>query len=75
MRQAATLLFLFSIIANGVGPANTSTEKSVPASIGLPVGDKAPSFTLRDQFDRAQSNETLKGAKGTILLFFRSADW
>jgi hypothetical protein len=22
-----------------------------------------------------QSNETLKGSKGTILLFFRSADW
>ena len=75
MRLAATVLFLFSFIANGIGPGNTSTEQSVSASIGLPVGEKAPPFELRDQFGRAQSNETLRGSNGTILLFFRSADW
>src|SRR5205807_1705199 len=32
-------------------------------------------FTLADQFGHEQSNETLKGPKGTIVLFFRSADW
>jgi hypothetical protein len=30
---------------------------------------------LRDQFGHAQSNSTLKGSKGTVLFFFRSADW
>jgi hypothetical protein len=50
-------------------------NKTVPQNIGLQVGSKAPAFKLRDQFDRAQSNETLKGSNGTILLFFRSADW
>lgn len=44
-------------------------------SIGLAVGQKAPAFSLRDQFGRVQSLETLKGANGTVLLFFRSADW
>ena len=44
-------------------------------SIGLPVGQKAPDISARDQFGRQQTLETLKGPKGTVLLFFRSADW
>jgi hypothetical protein len=44
-------------------------------SIGLEVGQKAPAFSARDQFGRQQTLETLKGPKGTVLLFFRSADW
>ncbi len=44
-------------------------------SIGLAVGQKAPAFSIRDQFGRIQTLDTLKGTKGTILLFFRSADW
>jgi hypothetical protein len=46
-----------------------------PMSIGLGVGQKAPAFSIRDQFGRAQTLETLKGTNGTVLLFFRSADW
>jgi hypothetical protein len=44
-------------------------------SIGLGVGQKAPDFSARDQFGKQQTLETLKGPKGTVLLFFRSADW
>ena len=44
-------------------------------SIGLAVGQKAPAFLLHDQLGRTQTLETLKGANGTVLLFFRSADW
>ncbi|HET6932874.1 MAG TPA: hypothetical protein VFI45_21300 [Candidatus Acidoferrum sp.] len=44
-------------------------------SIGLAVGQKAPSFSARDEFGRVQTLESLKGANGTVLLFFRSADW
>ena len=44
-------------------------------SIGLAVGQKAPAFSVRDQFGRTQTLDTLKGASGTVLLFFRSADW
>ena len=49
-----------------------STE---PMSIGLPVGQKAPNFSLRDEFGHVQTLESLKGSNGTVLLFFRSADW
>ena len=44
-------------------------------SIGLPAGQKAPAFTARDQFGRQQTLESVKGLRGTVLLFFRSADW
>jgi hypothetical protein len=44
-------------------------------AIGLPVGQRAPEFSLRDQFGRTQTLATLKGTHGTVLLFFRSADW
>jgi hypothetical protein len=44
-------------------------------SIGLPVGRKAPAFSIRDQFGQEQTLDTLKGPNGTVLLFFRSADW
>jgi hypothetical protein len=46
-----------------------------PMSIGLAVGKKAPAFSLRDQFAQVQTLETLRGTKGTVILFFRSADW
>ena len=44
-------------------------------SIGLEVGHKAPDFSARDQFGKQQTLQTLKGPRGTVLLFFRSADW
>jgi hypothetical protein len=44
-------------------------------SIGLAVGQKAPNFSARDEFGHIQTLESLKGPNGTVLLFFRSADW
>ena len=46
-----------------------------PMAIGLGVGQKAPDFTAHDEFGNVQTLGTLKGANGTVLLFFRSADW
>lgn len=44
-------------------------------SIGLAIGKKAPAFSARDQFGQEQTLQTLKGTHGTVILFFRSADW
>ena len=71
---AVTVLCLF-ILAVGTAQEKGLSQQPISAPIGLPVGVKAPAFALRDQFDRGQSNETLRGPNGTILLFFRSADW
>lgn len=45
------------------------------SEVGLRAGQKAPEFSARDQFGKAQTLETLRGSKGTVLLFYRSADW
>lgn len=66
-----------SMIASGTLEGNTIHVASLKmhTSIGLEVGQRAPGFSARDQFGRLQTLETLKGPKGTVLLFFRSADW
>src|SRR5260370_40930556 len=74
MKLATGIRVVCSFVAFPNAQENSAT-KGVPAAIGLPVGQKAPAFAARDQSGREQSNETLKGSKGTVLLFFRSADW
>lgn len=57
--------------------AASGEARELPASEapGLPVGAKAPDFTLRDQNGNPVSlHETLK--RGPVaLVFYRSADW
>ena len=45
------------------------------SEVGLRPGQKAPDFSARDQFGKTQTLDTLRGPKGTVLLFYRSADW
>jgi len=45
------------------------------SKVGLPAGQKAPEFSAVDQFGKTQTLATLRGSKGTVLLFYRSADW
>jgi hypothetical protein len=76
MRIAVGILFLIGLFGLSGGQENPPTNQGVvPPSVGLDIGQRAPAFALSDQFGHEQSNETLKGSKGTVLLFFRSADW
>lgn len=42
---------------------------------GPAVGAKVPDFSVPDSTGKRQNFESLKGPKGLLLLFFRSADW
>jgi hypothetical protein len=66
-----------AVTVEGALEGNTIHVQSVKmlTGIGLDAGQKAPAFAARDQFGGEQSLDTLKGPNGTILLFFRSADW
>jgi len=75
MKIGIAILCSIGFLALASGQENNSTSDGVVPSIGLETGQRAPAFALQDQFGREQSNETLKGPKGTVLLFFRSADW
>ncbi len=44
-------------------------------STGPSVGAKIPGFSLTDQNGRTREFANLKGPKGLVLVFFRSADW
>ena len=75
MKICIATLLLAGLCALSSGQENPSTKRGLAPSVGLEIGQQAPAFTLRDQFGHEHSNQTLKGSKGTVLLFFRSADW
>ena len=66
-----------SVTVDGTLDGDTIRVASIKllTGIGLAVGQKAPVFSAPDQFGVQQTLETLKGPNGTVLLFFRSADW
>ena len=75
MKIGVAVLFLAGLSAVASGQENMSTNHALAPSVGLEIGQQAPIFALPDQFGHEHSNQTLKGSKGTVLLFFRSADW
>jgi len=64
---AAFLLLLVGMLAR--------TDGAKPFDPGPPIGDRLPVFEAIDQDGRQRAFETLRGPKGLVLLFFRSADW
>ena len=46
-----------------------------PAELGPAVGQPLPPFEAPDQDGRPRSFDSLRGPKGLVLVFFRSADW
>lgn len=67
------LSMMFGIVA-AFGCIQSKNLSQAPA-IGLEAGRNAPTFALQDQLGHQQTNESLKGTNGTVLLFVRSADW
>ena len=45
------------------------------SSLGPRVGQQVPAFSGTDQFGRTHTLASSMGAKGAMLVFFRSADW
>ncbi|MGH9140766.1 MAG: hypothetical protein ACRD2I_06455 [Vicinamibacterales bacterium] len=55
--------------------SNPATPQVDVESVGPKVGERLPAFSLHDQQGHLQSLESLLGAKGAVIVFFRSADW
>ena len=68
-RMVVAIVALASAIATTRG-AQTDISK-----LGPQVGARAIDFTLPDQFGHTQRLATIAGPNGTMLVFFRSADW
>lgn len=63
-------LFCASLIVLAIGGTQSDVSRIGPA-----VGAAVPAFSLADQNGRAQTLATVAGRQGTMLVFFRSADW
>jgi peroxiredoxin len=61
------------VIAALVAPAVVTAYAAIDA--GLQPGARIPSFELKDQSGASQTFDSLKGPKGLLILFNRSADW
>jgi hypothetical protein len=42
---------------------------------GLQVGARVPEIRLADQTGKVRTFDSIKGPKGAVLVFYRSADW
>lgn len=74
-RRLKALMFSLCLLGLGCGSDKSSSLRLISPLTGSNVGRKMPPFTAHDQFGREVSSETLKSTNGTVLLFFRSADW
>jgi cytochrome oxidase Cu insertion factor (SCO1/SenC/PrrC family) len=52
-----------------------SAPEGGPFDPGPAVGHRLPPFEAVDQDGRQRTFESLRGPKGLVLVFFRSADW
>ena len=69
MSTIRILLLALSVVALG------RAQSTDIGRIGPQPGSQVADFELPDQQGRPQSLASLAGAKGTMLVFFRSADW
>ena len=67
---------LLAAMAAGVSAAVIHQPASVDTSkIGPQVGEVVPAFEGVDQDGNRRSLSSVFGARGAMLVFFRSADW
>ncbi len=69
VRLSAVLL---ALLASAGLAAQTAVDVT---TLGPQVGARVTDFSLADQRGTTQSLRAAAGPKGTMLVFFRSADW
>ena len=67
-------VFLAVLLAAPATFAQDRTPVDIDA-LGPQVGDRVPDFELPDQHGQRQTLETVRGPNGSLILFYRSADW
>jgi peroxiredoxin len=75
--RVSLLVLLLSVIGTTVAVAQSSSarEKIDVSKLGPQVGEKVPEFSLKDQYGKPQTLQSIMGPKGAMLVFVRSADW
>jgi peroxiredoxin len=72
--RAAVMTFALASTAL-TGQDSVATLRLDVQRLGPQRGERAPDFTLPDQFGQPRSLTSLMGPKGLMLVFYQSADW
>lgn len=70
LRQMMRWIPVFILLTS----AGVSTAQQVD-TLGPAVGARVPAFSAVDQSGRTQTLESVAGPAGTMIVFYRSADW
>lgn len=68
MLRILAIVAVAGLVVSAQAPPDIQTR-------GPQVGDVVPGFELVDQNGATQTVQSVAGPKGTMLVFFRSADW
>ena len=63
------------LLAQGNLPQRTSKPEKSAFATGPEVGQKIPYFRALDQSGKLQDFNSIRGPKGAMIVFLRSADW
>jgi hypothetical protein len=72
---AIGVFLICSVLLSVAGVAGQSSQKIDTSSIGPSVGQRVPDISGTDQYGRQHTLASSMGARGAMLVFFRSADW
>ena len=76
MRRTPICLGLrFTVAMTALGVVAGIAQADEAIATGPAVGSKIPGFTLKDQAGKSRSFADLRGRKGLLILFYRTADW
>jgi hypothetical protein len=73
--RALVLTTAIAVLALGLAGQGQESRPPDTATIGPQVGAVVPAFSGVDQFGKTRTLESVLGAKGAMLVFFRSAEW
>lgn len=78
-RAGCTVLALLLVSTSGAGPPPDAIPvvRPAPASVvpGPGIGAHIPEFSAADQDGKAQTFASVRGTRGAVIYFHRSADW
>ena len=74
-RLAGALALAVWTLVCAAAPVQAADREQPALNTGPKVGDPIPAFEVADSSGKPQTFETLRGPKGLLLLFTRSADW
>jgi hypothetical protein len=70
------LLTALPMLVGLFNPAVAQSPGKIDVSkLGPQVGERVPDFNLKDQNGKTWTLQSIMGPKGSMLVFYRSADW